>query len=58
MLQYMTFNSYFIYLLLMTLFTILGLVVSRVFYCFLLLDVIDRSMVLRNVIKSITVNYK
>ena len=56
--SYMFFNSYLIYLSLNILFVILGIVSNEFFFSFLLLDIIDRSPVLTNVTRSITVNSK
>jgi len=54
----MIVNSYSIYWIILLLFSCLGLFISKLFYGFLLLDIIDHSVVLKNVIKSITLNYK
>lgn len=54
--RHMLFRSYFIYLILCFTVTLVALTYSRIFYCFLLLDIIDRSQILRNVIRSITQN--
>jgi inositol 1,4,5-triphosphate receptor type 3 len=51
-------NSYSIYWVLLVVCSVLGLLVSKIFYGLLLLDIIDHSVVLKNVIKSITLNYK
>ncbi|EGR33363.1 hypothetical protein IMG5_055060 [Ichthyophthirius multifiliis] len=51
-------NKQIIYLTLNIILSILGFSVSKIFYCFLLLDIIDRSSVLKNIIKSITINSK
>jgi len=56
--SYMLFDTYLTYLILFLLFAILGTSYSKVFFGFLLFDLIDRSVILNNVIKSVTVNYK
>ena len=56
--SYMISNSYLLYLTTNILFTVLGLTVQKVFYILLLLDIVDRSIVLQNVTRSITVNAK
>ena len=50
------FDSHLLYLSCNIVISVLGLTTSKVFYSFLLLDIIDRSTVLRNVIRSITQN--
>ncbi|EGR33950.1 inositol -triphosphate type 1 isoform 3, putative, partial [Ichthyophthirius multifiliis] len=50
------FSSHLLYLIISILFSVLGISSSPLFFCLLLLDIIDRSVVLRNVIKSITLN--
>ncbi len=52
----MIFHSYFIYLIVFALLTVIGIFYSRVGFAFLLLDMIDRSQILKNVIRSITLN--
>ncbi|EAS05098.2 inositol-triphosphate type 1 protein (macronuclear) [Tetrahymena thermophila SB210] len=54
--NHLVLESHFIYLLIAIIFSILGITSNPVFFCLLLLDIIDRSVVLRNVIKSITLN--
>ncbi|EAR99593.3 inositol 1,4,5-trisphosphate receptor type 3 (macronuclear) [Tetrahymena thermophila SB210] len=51
-------DSHMVYLSLNILFSILGMQASKIFYSFLLIDIIDRSPVLRNVISSVTKNAK
>jgi hypothetical protein len=50
-------SSFFVILTLNMLFSVLGIAVSRVFFTFILLDIIDRSPILRNVVKSVSLNY-
>ncbi|CAD8112241.1 unnamed protein product [Paramecium sonneborni] len=54
----MLFSSYTFYWFLLLIVNLLGLLYNKLFYGFLLLDIIDHSQVLRNVIKSISLNYK
>ncbi|CAD8205015.1 unnamed protein product [Paramecium pentaurelia] len=54
----MLFSSYTFYWFLLLVINLLGLLYNKLFYGFLLLDIIDHSQVLRNVIKSISLNYK
>lgn len=54
----MLINSYTIYWSILIALSLLGLMMSPMYYGFLLLDIIDHSIVLKNVIKSITLNYK
>ena len=54
----MLFDTYLTYLVASLLFAILGTSFSKIFFSFLLLDLIDRSHILNNVVKSVTVNYK
>nr|CAR82067.1 TPA: calcium release channel IV1b [Paramecium tetraurelia] len=54
----MLFSSYTFYWFLLLVVNLLGLLYNKLFYGFLLLDIIDHSQVLRNVIKSISLNYK
>ena len=54
--HYMAFNSYFMYLSLYAAWTILGIFANRIFYSFLLLDIIQRSTILQNIIAAITTN--
>jgi len=56
--SYMLFDTYLVYLVLFLLFAILGTTYSKVFFGFLLFDLIDRSVILNNVIQAVTVNYK
>ena len=56
-LKYMLFSSYFLYFTLNIAWATLGIFVSPIFNCILLLDIIDRSVILTNVIKSITINW-
>ena len=52
----MFLNSYFLYLSLYAAVTILGIVVNRLFFTLLLLDIIERSQILQNVIKAVSMN--
>lgn len=52
------FHSYFFYLLCYAGVAFAGIYFSRLCFCILLLDIIDRSIILKNVIKSITVNFR
>ena len=54
----MLFKTYMLYFITCLLLAILGTFYSKVFFSFLLLDLIDRSVILNNVIKAITANYK
>lgn len=54
--RYLAFNSYFIYLCVFAFIAILGKSWDRVYYTLLLLDIIEKSMILQNVIKAITIN--
>jgi hypothetical protein len=56
--SYMLFDTYLFYLSIFLLFAILGVALSKIFFTFLLLDIIDRSIILNNVIKSVTLNYR
>lgn len=51
-------NSYTVYWSTLVTLSLLGVFFSKMYYGFLLLDIIDHSIVLKNVIKSITLNYK
>ena len=57
-LQQMAFESYFLYLSLQLIWTTLGIYYNRVFYSFMLLDIIERSQILQNIIKAITSDIK
>ena len=57
-LQYMAFESYFLYLSLQSIWTSLAIFYNRIFYSFMLLDIIERSQILQNIIKAITTNIK
>ena len=54
--KYLALHSYFLYLSAYAAVTILGIVFHRLFFTILLLDIIERSLVLQNVIKSISIN--
>ena len=54
--KYLALNSYFLYLSLYAAVTIMGILFHRLFFTLLLLDIIERSAVLQNVIKSISIN--
>lgn len=54
----MIFHTYMVYLIMSVIFSFLGTFYSVVFFAFLLLDIVDRSVILNNVIKSVTNNYK
>jgi len=56
--HYMLIETYMLYFLVMLTFALLGTFFSKVFFAFLLFDVVDRSVILNNVIKSVTQNYK
>jgi len=56
--SYMIFHTYMVYLVMGVIFSFLGTFYSVVFFAFLLLDIVDRSVILNNVIKSVTLNYK
>ena len=55
---YMLFDTYLLYFVVMLTFSLLGTFFSKVFFAFLMFDIIDRSVILNNVVKSVTVNYK
>lgn len=52
--KHMTINSYTFYWMLFVILCVLGIFFSPMYFGFLLLDIIDHSVVLKNVIKSIT----
>ena len=52
----MTINSYFLYLSGYAFITILGITSNRIFFTFLLLDIVERSLMLQNILKSVTNN--
>ena len=56
--NYMVFHTYMVYLILALVCSFLGTFYSIIFFAFLLLDLIDRSVILNNVVKSVTLNYK
>ncbi|EGR32730.1 hypothetical protein IMG5_072330, partial [Ichthyophthirius multifiliis] len=51
-------SSHILYLIINILVSVIGLCFSKIFYTFLLLDIIDRSPVLKNIIKPVTINAK
>ena len=55
-LKHMLFSSYFVYFTMNIVWATLGITISPIFNSLLLLDIIDRSVILQNVIKSITIN--
>ncbi|KAL4475530.1 hypothetical protein ABPG72_009219 [Tetrahymena utriculariae] len=56
MIKQATFNSHFVYLLIYFFFSLGGILWNDLFYSLLLLDIIERSLVLQNVIKAVTQN--
>ena len=57
--KHFLFKTYFFYLTCNLIFTFCGLILkNNVFFSFTLLGILDRSQILQNVIKSITVNSK
>lgn len=57
LLREMTTNSYLIYFTLNIIWATLGLTVSKIYNSLLLIDIIDRSAILQNVVKAITINW-
>lgn len=55
---HMILNSYTIYWIILFSLCVLGFANNPQFYGFLLLDIIDHSIALKNVIRSISLNYK
>ena len=49
-------KTYFLYLLGYALLTLLGVFYNRVFYIFLTLDIIERSLILQNIINAVKIN--
>eukprot|EP01016_Furgasonia_blochmanni_P030155 TRINITY_DN31476_c0_g1_i1.p2 TRINITY_DN31476_c0_g1~~TRINITY_DN31476_c0_g1_i1.p2 ORF type:complete len:189 (-),score=53.68 TRINITY_DN31476_c0_g1_i1:33-599(-) len=56
--EHMCLRTNFLYLSLTITFVFLGIFNSFIFFSFILIDFIDRSPILRNVIRSITTNYR
>lgn len=56
-LKHMLFSSYFVYFSLNIAWATLGVFISPIFNSLLLLDIVDRSVILQNVVKSTTINW-